>query len=197
MLNFVTLRQLKIKRTVILISNIVKYIFSFQFITILIETEMTQTTKPPNTFIKKDILEPKEIELNVKYSFSVNPNDDYQFWDQLETERLSKSKNHMLCILKRNINMIIKLTIDVSRTGRIHWHGTIEFRHITTIRYFYTEFVHEILKKHTIEMDTIKDLKIWETYCSKTLHLWNVEIETPDKLKVRKGPGIYKDISSF
>lgn len=157
---------------------------------------MTPTTAPH----KVPILEPQYMEINKKYTFTVSPDDSYQFFDQLGSERITKATNHMQSILDKNHFLDIDLWIDVSRTGRIHWHGTILFKHINHIRLFYEELVHEWTKKHQLEIDTIADEGKWTEYCQKVKHLWNVNIKPDNKFlrKLRKQDKIFhKPIDSY
>lgn len=165
---------------------------------------MTPTTEPKyktTTYSKpkKSILEPKDIELSVAYTFSINPNDDYQFWNDIESERIKKATNHMKYIIKHNPNLLLDLYVDVSSLGRIHWHGTVTFKHFNHVKMFYTEFVHDILTKHTLEVDTIKDNGVWVEYCLKCKHLWNVNLKTEIvcKIPIANSKRIFKDITTM
>lgn len=141
---------------------------------------MTHNTSP-----KLSILEPKVICLQTYYSITINPNDDYQFFNDIESVRIKKAENHIKYIMRKYINIRFSLYIDVSRVGRIHWHGTIMFPFINSIKFFYTEVINELLSKHHIEIDTINDSDKWFHYCTKTAHLWKVVINTDDLLNAR------------
>jgi len=140
---------------------------------------MTQKTTP----FKQSIISPDKMDLNTLYTFTISPNDDYQFWNDKESERLKKATNHMKYIMRQHINVCLWLQVDVSRNGRIHWHGTICFKYRTSLKEFYSEIIHELLTKHQIEMDTIKDLDIWTTYCNKVKHLWDITLTTESLVK--------------
>lgn len=141
------------------------------------------------------IIAPQDIQLEIEYSITVSPADTFQFWNQIDSERIKKATNHMQYIIRRTPNIHYKLHLDVSRTGRIHWHGTIKFISVQAIREFYLEIIHRLLEDHKIEIDTIKDAKVWHEYCTKIKHLWDVVVQTKDVLKnLKKGPIKYKQI---
>jgi len=155
---------------------------------------MTPPFKTPD--LKQSILSPEKVEINVKYTFSINPNDDYQFWNDTEAERVKKATNHITWLCRKYCNIYFELFMDVSRVGRIHWHGTILFNNRLNIKQFFTEIIHDLTLKHTIEMDTIADPKKWLEYCTKTKHLWDNTVSTRELMKkyLRKElPVKYKD----
>lgn len=133
---------------------------------------------------KEQILAPDKVLINTLYTFTMNPNDDYQYWKEDESQRISKSLRHIKFILRKYIYINLDLIIDVSRTGRIHWHGTVNFKHENCIKRFFMEAIHELLTKFHIEMDTIADIDKWTAYCKKTLHFWNISVNTNDFLRI-------------
>lgn len=145
------------------------------------------------------MIEPKSIGLDIMYAITINPNDDFQFWTDPESERIKKATNHLKYVIKHNPNYDFHLVIDVSRIGRIHWHGTIRFKHLNHVRMFYTEFLHDFLSKHHLDMDTIKDPVVWNSYMYKTSHLWSNELTTVSvcKIPIVNKSKIYKDITQY
>jgi len=129
------------------------------------------------------ILEPKQIEVNVEYAFTINPCDEYQFWKESGSERIKKSVDHMKRLITSYPNINMNMYIDFSKTGRIHWHGFLLFRHIDNIKYWYEEVVHKISFTHNLDMDTIKDRNVWFLYCTKVQHLWSQQISTDEVFK--------------
>lgn len=134
---------------------------------------------------KVSILGPDKVALNIPYTLSINPDDNYQFFKETGRERIKKATNHMVYLLRQYPNIKMSLTIDVSRAGRVHWHGTIIFVHYDNIKDFYLEYIHSILEHHTVEIDTIKDIEVWNKYCNKTIHLYNVTVSTVDIMRKR------------
>ena len=125
----------------------------------------------------------------VKYAVTINPNDDFQFFKDCMSERLKKAENHMKYVLKSQPNFQFDLHMEISCKGRIHWHGTLEFKHHDNIRVFYFEFINEFLTKHTMELDTLSETKIskkyesWDEYCTKQIHLVNIHLITLEIMK--------------
>jgi len=114
---------------------------------------------------KASILSPDKVGININYTFTVNPNDEFQYWGDLD--RIKKATKHMTFIMNRYINLDISVHLDINRTGRIHWHGTISFKTNAQILDFYVDIIHELLTKHQIEIDTIEDPIKWSDYCHK------------------------------
>lgn len=138
------------------------------------------------TQFKQSILEPKLVKTDVEYTFTVNPNDKFQFWDDHLNDRISKSKSHCNKLLRTYCSIKVKLHMDVSRTGRIHWHGTVKFPSDEAIKTFYIKYIHEMLEEHQIEMDTINDIEYWNDYCTKIKHLVDVVCTTETASKAMK-----------
>lgn len=134
---------------------------------------------------KSPILSPDKIALKTMYAITINPDDSYQFFKDVGRERIKKATNHITYVLRQYPNVHMSLTIDVSRVGRIHWHGTVLFTHFENVKDFFLEYINDLVQHHQIEIDTIKDPKVWSDYCHKTLHLFNVNITTQEVMKKR------------
>lgn len=116
---------------------------------------------------KYNCLSPEDINCLEYYTFTLSPQEQ-----PLQTN-LGKMK--LNCIYNwyhekiiRSLNRLhyCKYTLftEISKSGRLHYHGTIKIEEIAMFYY------HDVpLLKHigTYEIDTIKDHKIWKTYCLK------------------------------
>lgn len=108
------------------------------------------------------IPKPENMLPNVGYAFTVSPSNTFQYFSERENRigkcvRIAYNKLNHSCIQ-------YKLYIEVSRTGRIHYHGYIW---IKDIREFFIDVV-PILKDYAqIEIDTIEDDEVWEHYITK------------------------------
>lgn len=184
---------------------------------------------PPSNSVaykKQSIVSPERIELNRIFTFSVNPDDNFQYFEKnVAQERLKKAEQHMESIIKAFINVDTVLYIDVSRTGRIHWHGTIMFKTLNQVRDFYLDHLNQLLQHHTVEIDTIsnpetnEDYSVtydedeyleqkanWELYCSKSEKLWSNKVSSIELRKnalkqIHKMNGktkkLFKDFDQF
>lgn len=139
-----------------------------------------------SSFNKNNILEPKLVEINKEYTFTLNPSDKYQYWDNTMDDRIKKSVDHCNKILRTYGSMKVKLHMDFSRTGRIHWHGTIRFPSTESIKIFYLKYFHELQEEHQIEMDTIEDIEKWNEYCTKLKHLVDEVCTTESSSKLMR-----------
>lgn len=154
---------------------------------------------------KSPILSPELVVINTPYAVTINPDDNYQFFNASKSERIKKSVNHMKYVMLHNPNFMFTLRLEISSKGRLHWHGVLTFHHANHIADFYMEFIHEFLTKHTMEIDTIADKVVskkyasWEEYCNKQQlfklpYLCTKEIS---KLKTANPNKIYKTIDEF
>lgn len=159
-------------------------------------------TKPDkgNGNYKVSIKAPEEIKKETPYTLSVNPDDDHQYWHS--DERIKNSVRWM----QQTINLIkakIILHMEISRNGRLHYHGTITFANEKDIQRFYVLSLHSLLNKSTIEIDDISDSSCWDTYCTKSKHIIDVMVKTSDqawkKLNQLQYVGEigYKDITEY
>lgn len=112
--------------------------------------------KPRNCNLKME-----DIKEGIEYSLSLNP-----------------SEQHFKQSLNRTINVIADLLklfrpdkscgghvyLECSPHGRLHFHGHI---YILNIYEFYTYMIPKIEDKYTMEIDTIKDEKVWDDYIMK------------------------------
>lgn len=136
---------------------------------------------------------PEKIILNQKYTLTINPNDAGQKWFSDIRQELSKADwdNYF----NDNVNKYVRVKIfqEVSKAGRIHYHGTIEFSRNKGINEFFIKNIHELLDLCHYEIDTIDqappdDLggdrdyptgeEIWWNYCTKYQHIYYCEIDS-------------------
>lgn len=115
------------------------------------------------------ILEPKMVQVNTIYSLTVNikaPNK----WDKQMPSFIERLKYNKAKLAQFLIFGEVLLYLDLARTGRIHWHGTIRFRSNRQIGLFYA-IMPRLLHAMNIELDTIADPKIWDDYILKLRHI--------------------------
>lgn len=126
---------------------------------------MTQKAWKP----KVDIIKVEAIVPNVDYAFTANPCDDYQYFEKDEMEARIKSVQLYLQSYFIKCNAVIGAWGEVSSKGRLHIHGTIKFHSQKHIYAFFVEDIHRMLRKCTMEIDTISDENVWSTYCRKQM----------------------------
>lgn len=154
---------------------------------------------------KAKIISPEEIILKTKYSFTINPNDKRQYFENTEGvafHRINKLKEFMEQELLEIPNVDIDIYMECSRNGRLHFHGTICFNTIDSIKTFYISKINQWLTFSNIEIAELKDPEIWLVYCTKSKHLIDVHITTKDcldrfrKVKVDKNGVSHKSYFS-
>lgn len=123
------------------------------------------------------IISPETVELNVDYAITFAPSDEYQYFGTPEREE--SLHGYMKTFVLRIVPALLKLQMEISRSGRLHYHGTIKFFTIAQVKTFFVSIINKLLKKFQIEIDTIKDPKIWQTYMYKSKSMFpNGYIET-------------------
>jgi len=128
---------------------------------------------------KCTMLSPELIEINTVYTITLNPSDDFQYWtNESYQARIKALSAYVELYLLKQIPAVVDIYMESSRTGRLHFHGTIKFLKSDHILEFYLMTLHKLVGKFQIEIDTIKDIKIWTTYCRKSSHLIDVNIKT-------------------
>jgi len=116
------------------------------------------------------IICPEKVVLNEILTFSVNP---------VATPYKTKRKGERVLNLPPFLNSIIKrlsklrycdykLNPEISCNGKWHFHGEIK---ITEIINFYCFDLPLLQELGAFEIDTIKDIEIWRTYCTKLKEL--------------------------
>lgn len=115
----------------------------------------------------QQVISPEEIELNRDYTITLAPNDVGQHWgthNRIETCKIQMSS--LIQYFHKDIDYLIYM--EVSRTGRLHWHGTINFKSYESIVDFYVDRIHNLQNHMLIEIDSIKDTEKWQLYCTKS-----------------------------
>jgi len=135
------------------------------------------------------IVSPEAIVPKKKYTYTLSPDDDHQYWKC--TDRIDKLQEFMLLEILRYPNVDIVAKMEVSRTGRLHYHGTISFLDKEAIKHFFVIAIHDILKFSQLEIDTIADEDKWNQYIAKQ-DLFNVWLKTSEALKKFQKIPVYK-----
>lgn len=100
------------------------------------------------------------------YAISINPSDRYQWTEVKDDEHRFRQTLLTLLVKLKNIRGVsaLKLYTEISSSGRIHFHGLINFNDLVK---FYTIGFRQLSKFGTFEIDFIKDQDVWTKYCSK------------------------------
>lgn len=114
------------------------------------------------------LLSPEEM-LNTdgtSFSITINFDERMQSYSVVECrETLFYSNSHKW--FKDNLKYCkLRLRLEVSAKGRLHWHGTIEIKG-GEIGMFYLYDVPRLLLAANIELDKINDPAKWNEYCRK------------------------------
>lgn len=98
--------------------------------------------------------------LNYAYAFSYNP----QFQPSDYQGDFEKWYNSIIKILCKMKGCEISFSVELSKLGRLHFHGTLI---MTTLWKFYYYDVKLLMNEGTFEIDTIKSIDEWQAYVDK------------------------------
>lgn len=102
-----------------------------------------------------DIISPEKIVIHQWYSYTLNPPPlDDKWYNEIQT--------HAPLIRDSLNGLSYGLFPEISKTGRIHYHGAIWFPTKASIFLFYRK-----LPDWQLSLDTIEDLDKWKNYCMK------------------------------
>lgn len=122
--------------------------------------------KGKTEFVKKDrytIPEYHDIELGKEYAISLNPCDKYQHFRSFKrpNEFMSDTSHIRECIPH------CRLYVEISKKGRLHYHGYMMIETEEELNEFYTYSIPKMISAGTICIKNIDDEKIWKDYCLK------------------------------
>lgn len=123
-------------------------------------------TSDPSAKFNANIIAPEDCKPNTVYAITINPNDKMQHFDLSVVQRWNTFTTKISKDFMDELAPFSKYTlyIELSKKGRLHMHGTIE---ITDVFGFYMRAIPYLCSHTQIEMDTIKDITIWNSYCTK------------------------------
>lgn len=120
---------------------------------------------------------PEEVKVDIEYAITINPSDTYQYFsshDRIKefTDFWQVYINTMACE--------IKLCLEVSKMGRLHWHGIIKFHTQKNINTFYVSNIHALSLRCMHIIKPIASKADWDVYISKSKHMFDISISTTD-----------------
>lgn len=123
---------------------------------------------------------------NVKYTFTVNPNDACQFFGKSRRSfRVQEAVISLIDNLKKYATYTLypEYSQPECRTAkyagpRMHYHGTITFHDLFG---FLELGYYKLARWCMFEIDSIQDESIWETYIKKQQDIWNMKYVITDK----------------
>lgn len=111
------------------------------------------------------------------YSITLNPTDKYQYFGKIGRFKLFRSFIFQEIQHWSQMGIDYELYIEISeprgmkvppyRGPRLHLHGYINFKTISSIGYFLSLGYYKLLKFTSVDIDTIADPKAWLSYCKK------------------------------
>lgn len=107
------------------------------------------------------------IEIGTLYSLTISPNDDHQYWDDPLRFMNFKLWFTKMFITKTGLPYkILEARIELSKFGRLHVHGFIQFKRPVE---FLLKYIRQWQNMSIFEIDTIdpKTIEVYKTYVNK------------------------------
>lgn len=109
-----------------------------------------------------NLLKPETVRERDSYAITLNPNDSNQ--PRRTPVGFSDWWKDMNGMFSRWTSCDLELYCELSSRGRAHFHGVIEIKDLAN---FYYYDVPKMLLHFSVEIDTIKDMDVWQFYCRK------------------------------
>lgn len=120
-------------------------------------------SEPPISTAPIFIKDVSDLKVGEIYSVTLNPNDRYQYWDhEKRFEMFCKWLLKIMHGLRSHVEL--DLHTEISLKGRLHAHGKIVFKDVYN---FYLKDFNMLIGMCNIDIDTINNQDIWDTYVSK------------------------------
>lgn len=118
---------------------------------------------------KMNLLSPEVIVTNRLYTFNLSL-DDIALCDKHGPKPFSQQYDtYMLKLDKlKHTDIVINCVPEISKAGRLHLHGVIKFYTNVSIAEFYMLLLGY---PYAVEIDSIEDSELWETYRYKSQHI--------------------------
>lgn len=107
-------------------------------------------------------LEPEDVVLRNAYCFTVSPSDKHQHYKYNSSTRVNefmKDWTEKLEKLFKVSTIKVKLRLEISKAGRLHFHGWITYRTDEDIRMFYLTIFNKLTEMCTIDIHEFTALK--------------------------------------
>jgi len=111
-------------------------------------------------------IKPEDLDLDVHYAFSFNPEEQPMFeqFYKVKLNTLSKWSEYYINIFKSLKYCSITVNTEVSSKGRFHYHGYVLIKDIPR---FIINDLAKLRHYGTYEIDFIKDKDVWFDYVNK------------------------------
>lgn len=103
----------------------------------------------------------EHAKVNLLYAFSFNPESQPCSW---ASDKMNKWFTDMIKVLGHLKACTVEMSIEISKLGRLHFHGTLQ---ISSLWKFYYYDVPFLCKEGSFEIDTIKSIDEWQAYVDK------------------------------
>jgi len=154
-----------------------KYFYNNYFLIsiyiLLLEIDMSQ--KYGQNF-KCKIFPLESAQNGLDYSCTINPDDNWQYWDSPNRLRRFKDAISNKLLLYEKV-FTFSGYYEMSSVGRLHLHGVIQFHNCFD---FYLFTIHHMLRWCVFEIDTINDHGLWTSYITKQHSQWTTSNKVSD-----------------
>lgn len=132
---------------------------------------------------QQTMVSPETIKLKTPYTFTISPDDQNQYWNSNIRDLKQYSEYNNLIHSWNKEKYEILLHQEVSRNGRLHFHGIIKFNTNDGIHDFYVNRLFKLQQHNQVEIDSIKDIEVWILYINKYKHIYDKIIDNQKEIK--------------
>lgn len=125
------------------------------------------------------LMSPEDMKIEIAYAITINPSDDFQYFKYDDDERLEEFIGYWSARIQV-MRCDLSLHTEVSKMGRLHFHGIIKFPTIGCIRNFYLTDIRKLSLQSMVQITAITDRVKWDEYCTKSKFLIDRPIKTTD-----------------
>jgi hypothetical protein len=123
--------------------------------------------------LKNKWLKLEDIIYGQNYAFTFNPLEQPASNGKLNLYKFYREQYNWLKEVAEQNDVELTLWYEQSPSARSHFHGNIKVNDLTK----FGEFIRRVEFIASTEMDTIGDIQVWYTYCTKQMAIWNVFYE--------------------
>lgn len=134
-------------------------------------------------------------EKKVWYSITINPSDKYQYIGKSDRLKLVQNFIYEQMLPLRTSKIHYRYSLDISQPSkvgadslgpRVHLHGRIAFACTGSILDWQLQHMYRLSRWGHVDIDTIKSLDEWDTYCDKYNHITKIPPQTSYETGINK-----------
>lgn len=137
------------------------------------KAKATKSKLSVNTFYKPktDLIDYENWKIDTWYALTLNPSDKYQHFESgSRLATVIKELTEVLCLYS---HLSFQLWLEVSKKGRLHWHGYCKTEEEKDKNLFFIHGLPRLLRRCTMVIRDINDDVEWDKYVHKQWQFHN------------------------